>query len=118
MISEGSGQNVFVVSGGTLYTAPIDGTLLHGITRDTIITLARDLGLPVREQHLPREALYTADEVFLTGTAAEVTPVREIDGMKLKAGKDTLGASFQRAYLRAVTGKDESRRGWLTPVNA
>src|ERR1041385_2314355 len=66
MISEGSGQNVFVVHRGTLYTSPINGTLLHGITRDTILTLARDLGLPVREQPLPREMLYMADEIFFT----------------------------------------------------
>src|SRR5690349_21195028 len=100
MISEGSGQNVFLVSGGTLYTAPIDGTLLHGITRDSIITIARDLGLPVREQHVPREALYTADEVFLTGTASEVTPVRSVDRIAVGAGKPgPITQQLQRRFL-------------------
>ena len=118
-ISEGSGQNVFIVSGGTLYTSPIDGTLLHGITRDTIITLARDLGLPVREQHLPREALYTADEVFLTGTASEVTPVRSVDRIAVGAGKPgPLTQQIQRRFLDVVKGVTEDTHGWLTYVRA
>jgi branched-chain amino acid aminotransferase len=119
MISEGSGQNVFLVSGGTLYTAPIDGTLLHGITRDTIITLARDLGLPVREQHLPREALYTADEVFLTGTASEVTPVRSVDRIKVGAGKPgPITQQLQRRFLDVARGATDDAHGWLTFVRA
>ena len=87
MLSEGSGQNVFVVSGGTLYTPPVNGTLLAGITRDSILTLAGDLGIPVREQPIPREMLYGADEIFLTGTASEVTPVRSVD--KITIGRGT-----------------------------
>jgi branched-chain amino acid aminotransferase len=119
MISEGSGQNVFLVSGGTLYTAPIDGTLLHGITRDTILTLARDLGLPVREQHVPREALYTADEVFLTGTASEVTPVRSVDRIKVGAGRPgPITQQLQRRFLDVARGATEDTHNWLTFVRA
>ena len=87
MISEGSGQNLFVVHKGTVYTPTITGTLLHGITRYSILTLARDMGIPVREQEMPREMLYTADEVFLTGTASEVTPVRSVDRIQVGSGK-------------------------------
>ncbi len=118
-LSEGSGQNVFVVSGGVLYTAPIDGTLLHGITRDSIIALAHDLGLPVREQSLPREALYTADEVFLTGTASEVTPVRSVDRIQVGAGKPgPITQQIQRRFLDVVRGTAEDTHGWLTYVRA
>jgi branched-chain amino acid aminotransferase len=119
MISEGSGQNVFLVSGGTLYTAPIDGTLLHGITRDSIITIARDLGLPVREQHVPREALYTADEVFLTGTASEVTPVRSVDRITVGAGKPgPITQQIQRRFLDIAKGAADDEHQWLTYVRA
>src|SRR5947209_3116869 len=86
-VSEGSGQNVFVVYRGTLYTPTLNGTLLHGITRNSILALARELGIPVREQDLPREMLYSADEVFLTGTASEVTPVRSIDRLVIGNGR-------------------------------
>src|SRR4029453_15993576 len=79
MLSEGSGQNVFLVSNGTVITPPVNGTLLAGITRDAILSITSDLGIPVREQPIPREMLYGADEVFLTGTASEVTPVRRVE---------------------------------------
>src|SRR6476469_1416481 len=108
MISEGSGQNVFVVSKGVLYTTPSNGTLLPGITRDSIITIARDNGLEVKEQLMPREMLYVADEVFLTGTASEVTPVRSVDKIKVglgKAGEITM--RIQRLFLDLVHGKGE-----------
>jgi branched-chain amino acid aminotransferase len=82
-----------------------------------VLDIAAEHGVKVTIRPFTREDLLRADEVFLTGTAAEVTPVREIDGMQFATGKGTLGASFQRAYLRAVTGKDEERRGWLTAVN-
>jgi branched-chain amino acid aminotransferase len=118
-ISEGSGQNVFLVSGGVLYTSPIDGTLLHGITRDSIITLARDAGIPVREQSLPREALYTADEVFLTGTASEVTPVKSVDRIAVGAGRPgPITQQIQRRFLDVVKGATEDTHGWLTYVRA
>ena len=117
MLSEGSGMNVFVVSGGTLYTPPVDGTLLPGITRSSIITLAKEAGIEVIERALPRESLYTADEVFFTGTAAEITPVRSVD--KITVGKGKRGPMtllLQTAYMETVTGKRADPHGWLTLV--
>ena len=119
MISEGSGQNVFIVRDGVIFTAPNNGTLLPGITRDSIITLARDAGFEVREQLMPRESLYVADEVFLTGTASEVTPVRSVD--RITVGKGRAGEitrQLQRTFLDTVQGKAEDTHGWLTHVKA
>ena len=116
-VSEGSGENIFVIKDGVVYTPDLSAGALNGITRNTVMHICQDLGLEVVQKRITRDELYISDEVFFTGTAAEVTPVREIDGVKLGAGKGTLGASFQRAYLRAVTGKDEARRAWLTTVN-
>ena len=79
LVSEGSGENIFVVRNGVLYTPPLANSALSGITRDSVLTIARHLGLPVVEQSMPRELLYIADEVFFTGTAAEVSPIRSID---------------------------------------
>jgi branched-chain amino acid aminotransferase len=119
MISEGSGQNVFVVSKGVIFTTPSNGTLLPGITRDSIITLARDNGLEVREQLMPREMLYVADEVFLTGTASEVTPVRSVDKIKVGVGRaGEITMRIQRLFLDLVHGKGEDTHGWLTHVRA
>ncbi len=119
MLSEGSGQNVFLVQNGALYTPPIDGTLLTGITRATILTLARDAGLTVYEQPLAREMLYLADEVFLTGTASEVTPVRSVDRIVVGNGKrGPVTRQLQREYLDIATGVREDRHGWLTNVRA
>ena len=117
-VASATGCNVFFVKGGELVTNDEASSIVPGITRDCVIDIAREHGVPLNVRPFTREELLRADEVFLTGTAAEVTPVREIDGVKLKAGKGTLGASFQRAYLRAVTGKDEERTGWLTPVKS
>lgn len=117
-VASATGCNVFFVKGGELVTNDETSSIVPGITRDCVIDIAREHGVPLNVRPFTREELLRADEVFLTGTAAEVTPVREIDGVKLKAGKGTLGASFQRAYLRAVTGKDEERTGWLTPVKS
>jgi branched-chain amino acid aminotransferase len=119
MVSEGSGQNVFLVHRDVIYTTPANGTLLPGITRDSIIALARDAGLEVREQMLQREMLYTADEVFLTGTASEVTPVRSVDKIKVgtgRAGETTL--RLQRIFLDLVHGRGEDAHRWLTFVRA
>jgi branched-chain amino acid aminotransferase len=117
MLSEGSGQNLFIVSDGTLFTAPIDGTLLPGITRSTILTLAREAGIPIREQPLPRETLYTADEVFLTGTASEVIPVRSVDKLPVADGKPgAMTLKLQRLYLDIVNGRVDDAHGWLTHV--
>lgn len=119
MVSEGSGQNVFVVMDGTIYTPPTNGTILHGITRDAIVTLAREAGIPVREQNLPREALYLADELFLTGTASEVTPVRSIDKMTIGAGKrGPITQQLQQRFLDIVHGRLSDDHGWLTHVRA
>lgn len=115
MISEGSGQNVFLVRGETLVTPPVDGTLLPGITRDTVLTIARDAGFEVREQELPREALYLADEVFFSGTAAEITPVRSVD--KITVGQGKIGPvtrELQRRFLATVHGETPDVHGWLT----
>ncbi len=117
LVSEGSGQNLFLVRDGRLITPFLDGTSLSGITRDAIITLAGDLGYAVREQDVPRESLYTADELFFTGTASEVTPIRSVDRIPIgpgKAGPVTL--EIQRRFLDTAKGKVEDTRGWLTPV--
>lgn len=116
-VSEGSGQNIFLVADGVIYTPPIDGTLLTGITRDTIATLARDAGIPIIEKPLPRELLYTVDEVFLTGTASEVTPVRSVD--KIKVGSGGVGPitkRMQQEYLSIAKGETPDRHNWLTMV--
>lgn len=115
MVGEGSGQNVFVVSKGALLTGPLDGSILGGITRATIIQIAQDLGIPVKEFHIPREMLYMADEVFFTGTAAELTPVRSIDKIQIGAGKvGPITKQLQQQYLGIAKGTIEDRHGWLT----
>ena len=117
MVSEGSGQNVFLVDGGTLVTTPLDGTLLGGITRASIISLAQREGLVVREQAIPREMLYLADEVFFTGTAAELTPVRSVDHIKVGSGKPgPITQKLQRMFLDIANGRAEDTFGWLTHV--
>jgi len=116
-VSEGSGQNVFLVSNGTLITTPLDGTLLGGITRASIIELAGREGIPVREQQIPREMLYTADEVFFTGTAAELTPVRSVDRIAVGAGKPgPVTKHVQKAFLDIAHGRADDTFGWLTHV--
>jgi branched-chain amino acid aminotransferase len=117
LISEGSGENVFLVKNGVLFTPVLDGTSLWGITRDTIITLAREMEIPVREQPIPREMLYTADEVFVTGTAAEVTPIRSIDRLPIgDGGRGPITKKLQERYLATVRGQLPDRHGWLTLV--
>jgi len=116
-VSEGSGENVFVVRNGALQTAPLGNSVLPGITRDSVLQIARDLGIPVVEQPLPREALYIADEVFFTGTAAEVTPIRSVD--KITVGKGAVGPitrSIQQEFYGIVRGERPDRYNWLTPV--
>lgn len=117
LVSEGSGQNLFLVREGTLVTTPVSGTILSGITRDSIMLLAREMGVPVKEQAIPRETLYTADELFFTGTAAEVTPIRSVDRIPVGAGKaGELTLALQRRFLDIAEGRAEDRHGWLTPV--
>lgn len=113
-LSEGSGENLFVIRDGILYTPPVTAALLPGITRDTAITLARDLGYEVHEQNLPRETLYLADELFFTGTAAEVTPIRSVDRITIGAGKrGPITAAIQKTFFGLFNGETEDRWGWL-----
>jgi branched-chain amino acid aminotransferase len=117
IVSEGSGQNLFLVRDEVLITPVIDGTSLTGITRDAVITIAGDMGIPVKETLVPRESLYTADELFFTGTASEVTPIRSVDKIPVgqgKAGPMTL--ELQRRFLAIATGQAEDRHGWLKHV--
>jgi branched-chain amino acid aminotransferase len=116
-LAEGSGENLFIVRNGVLYTTPLTNSVLSGITRDSILTLARHLGIPVVEQAMPREMLYIADEVFFTGTAAEVTPIRSIDRI-LVADGETGPVTRQLAdeFFGIVNGLRPDRYGWLTPV--
>jgi len=116
-ISEGSGQNIFVVRDNTILTPPISASILGGITRDSVITLARELGFTVVESDLPREILYIADEVFCVGTAAEVTPIRSIDKIKVGAGRlGPITEALQRAISDIVNGVVPDTHGWLTYV--
>ena len=116
-VSEGSGENLFVVRDRVVYTSPISAGILHGITRDTIIRLARDMGHEVREQNMPREMLYIADEVFFSGTAAEITPVRSVDKVPVGNGKPgPITQALQAEYLGIAKGQVPDRHGWLTPV--
>src|SRR5258705_5171372 len=116
-VSEGSGQNIFIVRDGIVYTPPIGSSILGGITRDSVMTLARDLGHTVAESIVPREALYTADEVFVVGTAAEVTPIRSVDKIKIGTGRrGPITEALQRAFFDVVNGRVADTHGWLTYV--
>lgn len=118
-LSEGSGENLFLVRKGVLYTPPAASSILVGITRDTIFTLAAELGLRVVEQELPREMLYLADEVFFTGTAAEITPVRSVDRAVVGNGaRGPVTAKLQEAFFGLFDGRTEDRWGWLDLVRA
>lgn len=116
LVSEGAGENIFVVLKGRLITPPPASSILYGITRDSVMTLARDLGIEVVEQAMPRELLYAADEVFLTGTAAEITPVRSIDRIKVGNGERPITKAVQNAFFGLFTGETNDERGWLDPV--
>lgn len=116
-VSEGSGENLFVVRDGRLITPPMASSVLPGITRDSILTLARAHNLEIREERVPREALYIADELFFTGTAAEVTPIRSVDGITVGAGtRGPITAQLQRAYFGVITGETPDTWGWLDRV--
>jgi branched-chain amino acid aminotransferase len=116
-VSEGSGQNVFLVRDRTLYTPPLSASILPGITRDSVITIARDLGYRVREEMIPREMLYIADEVFFAGTAVEIAPVRSIDKIPVGDGRrGPVTADIQRAFFGVINGEVPDRYGWLTYV--
>ena len=116
-VSEGSGENVFLVRNGVLQTAPLGNSVLPGITRDSVLQIARDLNIPVLEQMIPREMLYLADEAFFSGTAAEVTPIRSVD--KISVGKGVTGPitkAIQKEFYAIVKGEKVDRHQWLTPV--
>lgn len=116
-VSEGSGQNVFLVRDGAILTPPLASSILGGITRDSIMTLARDVGYTVTETQIPREALYVADEVFFVGTAAEVTPIRSIDHIQVAAGRrGRITEALQRAFFDVINGDVPDTHGWLTYV--
>ncbi|MDP2996674.1 MAG: branched-chain amino acid transaminase [Bryobacterales bacterium] len=118
-VSEGSGENIFVVRDGKMLTPPLGASVLPGITRDSIIKLAGEMGIPVTETIVPREMLYIADEVFFTGTAAEVTPVRSVDRIVVGAGqRGPITEKLQKEFFAIIDGKKEDRFGWLTPVKA
>jgi branched-chain amino acid aminotransferase len=118
LVSEGSGENIFVVRNGAIFTPPLANSALSGITRDSVLTIARHLGMPVTEQALPRELLYIADEVFFTGTAAEVQPIRSIDRIVVGDGKPgEITKAISEEFFAIVNGLKPDRFGWLTPVN-
>jgi branched-chain amino acid aminotransferase len=117
-LSEGSGQNVFIVREGIIYTPPVGDSVLWGITRDSVITIARELGFDVREQTLPRETLYIADEVFFVGTAVEVTPIRSVDRVKVGRGRrGPVTEALQQRFFQIVKGEIADTHGWLQPVH-
>jgi branched-chain amino acid aminotransferase len=117
-VSEGSGENIFVLRRGRLLTPPLACSILDGITRRCVITLAGELGLEVREEMIPRELLYVADEVFFCGTAAEITPIRSVDGVVVGDGKrGPVTTRLMTALFDIVEGRVPDRHGWLTPVS-
>jgi len=114
-VAEGSGENIYIVKGGTLYTPPLSSPVLAGITRDSVLRIARDHGVPVVEQKFTRDTMYLADELFMTGTAAEVTPVREVDNRRIGSGSPgPVTKRIQETYFRAVHGEEPRYREWLT----
>jgi branched-chain amino acid aminotransferase len=118
VLSEGSGQNLFIVRDGVIFTPPIGNSVLWGITRDSVITIARELGFEVREQTLPREMLYMADEVFFVGTAVEVTPIRSVDRVKIGRGRrGPITEAIQQRFFQIVRGEVEDTHGWLQYVH-
>jgi branched-chain amino acid aminotransferase len=117
LLSEGAGENLFLVFDGALHTTPVSAALLNGITRNTLITLARTHGLEVIERDLPREYLYLCDELFMCGTAAEITPIRSVDGKPVGAGKPgPVTQRMQQLFFGLFDGRTEDQWGWLEPV--
>ena len=116
-ISEGSGENLFIVKNGEIYTPSLGSSILLGITRDSVIRIACDLGIKVNEQRIPRELVYVADEVFFTGSAAEITPIRSVDSITISNGKrGPITKKLQEELLGIAEGKREDRYGWLTYI--
>lgn len=118
-ISEGSGENIFIIRGGRIHTPPLANSVLPGITRDTVVKLANEMGYEVVEMVIPRELLYLADELFFTGTAAEITPIRSVDKIQVGPGhRGPITKALQEAFFSIVQGQSEDKFGWLTPVPA
>src|SRR4051795_2245919 len=118
-VSEGSGENIFVVRDGKIHTPPLGASVLPGITRDSILQLSASLGIPVVETIVPREMLYIADEVFFSGTAAEITPIRSIDRIVIGKGKrGPIAETLQHAFFGVINGTRPDEHGWLSPVYA
>jgi branched-chain amino acid aminotransferase len=117
-VSEGSGENIFVIKDGRILTPPLASSILQGVTRRCVITLAEDAGYEVREELIPREVLYMADEVFFTGTAAEITPIRSIDHIPVGEGRrGPVTERLQTEFFGITSGQMPDRHGWLTPVS-
>ncbi len=118
-VCEGSGENIFVVRDGKIHTPPLGASVLPGITRDSVLTLAGELGIPVVETIIPREMLYIADEVFFSGTAAEITPIRSVDKITIGKGRrGPLAEKLQKAFFGIINGSAPDRHGWLSLVHA
>ena len=118
-LSEGSGQNIFIVRDGIIHTPPVGASILSGITRDSVVTIAKDMGFDVREQTLPREMLYVADEVFFVGTAVEVTPIKSVDRITVGAGRrGPVTQAIQQRFFDIVRGDAPDTHGWLQYVDA
>ncbi len=115
-VAEGAGENIFIVKNGVLQTPPLSSAVLSGITRDSVLRIARDLGVPVKEEKFTRDTMYVADELFMTGTAAEVTPVREVDNRRIGRGEPgPVTKKVQETFFRAVRGEEPRYREWLFP---
>jgi branched-chain amino acid aminotransferase len=118
-LSEGSGQNIFIVRDGVIHTPPVGSSILSGITRDSVVTIAKDMGFEVREQVLPREMLYVADEVFFVGTAVEVTPIKSVDKIKVGRGRrGPITEALQQRFFDIVKGDAPDTHGWLQYLEA
>ena len=115
-VSEGSGENIFVIKDGVVQTPPLTSAILPGITRGVVMTLCADLGIPVRETPMLREGLYIADEIFFTGTAAEITPIRSVDRVRVGSGRGPITLRIQEEFFGITEGRRPDRHGWLTAV--
>ena len=117
MVSEGAGQNLFLVRKGVIYTPPGTASILQGLTRDVVITFAKDLGYEVREESIAREALYLAEEFFMTGTATEIVPVKTVDGLPVGNGdRGPITKQLQERFFGLFTGETEDKYNWLDPI--
>jgi len=117
LLSEGAGENLFLVFEGVLHTSPVSAALLNGLTRNSLMALARDAGIEVVERDLPREYLYLCDELFMCGTAAEITPIRSVDGKPVGEGKPgPITAKLQKLFFGLFDGSTPDKRGWLEMV--